>query len=361
MFRRISSWFSRNGLGITLLGLIFALVFAWLTPTIFIFIPPGQAGVYWVRFGGGTIVDKVLPEGIALKWPWDKIFIYNARLQLSDGTFNALTSDGLNVTIEMSIRYHLVREDIALLHKYVGPDYVRTLLLPEVNSWSRREFAKYTPEELYSLKRAEIEDQITIDIQNAMRFAYRPTVDRESFVNVENVLIKNIRLPVKVEQAIQDKLVQFHIMRGYDFRVEREEKERQRKRVEALGIRDFQSIVSEGISEQYLKWKGISATLQLATSNNAKVVVIGAGEGGLPIILGNMDQPSVPSQTSARGAGDDANLPDIPEPASMDSFSLPEFSAYPAVSSETDSLAPADPLRAPQNDTTYETPLRFDW
>lgn len=86
--------------------------------------------------------------------------------------------------------------------------------------------------------------------------------------------------------------MQFHIMQGYTFRIEREEKERLRKQVEAKGIRDFQSIVSEGISEQYLKWKGISATLELATSNNSKVVVIGAGEGGLPIILGNIDPPS---------------------------------------------------------------------
>lgn len=361
MFRRISSWFSRNGLGMTLLGLIFALVFAWMTPIIFIFIPPGHAGVYWVRFGSGTVVDRVLPEGVAIKWPWDKIYIYDARLQLSDGVFNALTSDGLDVAIEMSIRYHLIREDIGLLHKYVGPDYLRTLLLPEVNSWSRREFAKFTPTELYSLKRAEIEDNITSDIQNAMRFEYQPEVNRESFLRVENILIKRIRLPVKVEQAIQDKLVQYHIMEGYDFRVEREEKERLRKRVEAMGIREFQNIVSEGISEQYLKWKGISATLQLATSNNAKVVVIGAGEGGLPIILGNMDQPAAPPRSNAAGSSSDAMLQAPYESTGFDSLSSPDFNDHFSDPSATDSLKPGDSLADPPAFKSGEKQIPFDW
>jgi len=304
MLRRLKNWFSRNGLGLTLLGLILALVFAWLTPTIFVFIPPGHTGVYWVRFGSGTITDRVLNEGVAYKWPWDKIYLYDARLRVVNDLFEVLTSDGLEAIVDISIRYRLVRQDIALLHRNIGPDYVKTLLLPEVNSHARHEISKYTPEELYSLKRIKIERTITESLKNAMRFEYEPENDRESFLYIENILLKRTQLPEKVRDAIQDKLVHFYLMQGYDYRVAREEKERLRKRVEAQGIRDFQTIVNEGISEQYLKWKGISATLALATSTNAKVVVIGAGQGGLPIILGNIDSPPAVAGSGDRSATD---------------------------------------------------------
>jgi regulator of protease activity HflC (stomatin/prohibitin superfamily) len=327
MLRRLKGWFSRNGLGLTLFGLIVALVFAWLTPTIFVFIPPGHAGVYWVRFGSGTVTDRVLGEGVAYKLPWDKIYIYDARMQIIDGSFDALTADGLHVVVDMSIRFRLVRQDIPLLHKNIGPNYVNTLLLPEVNSHSRRVISSYTPEELYSVNRAEIEAAIARDLKNAMAFEHDPQARLENFVFVQELLIKHIQLPVTVMQAIEDKRVQFHLMEGYTFRIEREKKERVRKQIEAMGIRDFQSIVSEGISEQYLKWKGISATLELATSNNAKVVVIGAGEGGLPIILGNVDQPSTTPTGGDDGIADligrRSQAPSQPPPAPPSELLVP--------------------------------------
>lgn len=338
MLRRLKSWFSRNGLGLTLLGLILALVFAWLTPTIFIFVPPGHIGVYWVRFGSGTITDRVLNEGVAYKWPWDKIYLYDARLQVVDYPFEVLTSDGLEAIVDISTRYRLIREDIALLHKNIGPDYVKTLLLPEVNSHARHEISQYTPEELYSLKRIEIEQAIAEGLKNAMRFEYEPQNRRESFLHIEDLLLKRTQLPTKVQEAIQDKLVQFYLMQGYDFRVAREEKERLRKRVEAQGIRDFQTIVNEGISEQYLKWKGISATLALATSTNAKVVVIGAGQGGLPIILGNLDSPP-----AAAGGGDRAATDQLKGQAAQLDLS-PAFESDPLLSPEPEIPNPSETL-----------------
>lgn len=188
MFRRLTRWFSRIGLGLTLFGLILALIFAWLTPTIFIFIPPGHVGVYWVRFGEGTVTDKVLSEGVAYKFPWDKIYIYNARLQLSDGTFNALTSGGLHVAVDMSTRYRLLRDKIPLLHKNIGPDYVKTLLRPEVSSESRKVIANYTAEELYSLNRSEIEQSILKTLRDEIAVEVEPDVNLVEFVFVEDLL-----------------------------------------------------------------------------------------------------------------------------------------------------------------------------
>jgi regulator of protease activity HflC (stomatin/prohibitin superfamily) len=336
MFGPITRWFSRNGLGLTLFGLILALIFAWLTPTIFIFIPPGHVGVYWIRFGSGTVLDRVLSEGVAYKYPWDKIYIYDARMQIANDTFDSLTTDGLSVAIDMSIRYRLIRQDIPLLQKNIGPDYLNTLLLPEINSWAREQISKYTPEELYSKKRSEIEDAIAQDMKHAMRFEYQPQVDRESFLFIEDVLIKSIRLPDKVAQAIEDKRLQYHLMEGYSFRIEREEKERLRKQIEARGIRDFQSIVSAGISEQYLKWKGITATLQLATSKNAKVVVIGAGEGGLPIILGNLDRPATAASEDTTSGDDDAAIDQSSSPTTG------VLDLLPSIDSELSDMSTAD-------------------
>ena len=235
MWVRLKQWFSRHALGLTLTLLILAMVFTWLTPAIFIFIPPGHAGVYWVRFGQGTVTDDVLVEGMALKLPWDKIFIYDIRMRRAEGTFDVLTSDGLHIKVDMTIRYRLIMSDIGVLHKNIGPDYVNILLLPEVHSHARREIAKYTPEELYSTKREHIEETIFQDVVNAMRFEYIPEVPDESFVHVEAVLVRGVKLPALVQKAIEDKQVQLHLMLGYDYRVQREVKEKKRKRIEAQG------------------------------------------------------------------------------------------------------------------------------
>jgi prohibitin 1 len=107
-----------------------------------------------------------------------------------------------------------------------------------------------------------------------------------NYIQLNDVLIRNIELPLTLEQAIERKLQQEQESLEYEFRIEKASKEAQRKRIEAEGIRDFQNIVSQSISDELLQWKGIEATTILAESNNAKVVVIGSGDNGLPLILG---------------------------------------------------------------------------
>jgi hypothetical protein len=104
-----------------------------------------------------------------------------------------------------------------------------------------------------------------------------------------DILVTGIELPAAIVAAINRKTEQYYIAEEYKFRVEREKRESERKKIEGEGIREFQTIVSQGISESYLRWRGIEATLQLSQSTNSKVVVIGAGRDGLPIILGNLD------------------------------------------------------------------------
>src|SRR5438132_7597629 len=121
-----------------------------------------------------------------------------------------------------------------------------------------------------------------------------------------DVLVTGIELPAAIVAAINRKIEQYYIAEEYKFRVEREKRESERKKIEAEGIRDFQQIVSQGISESYLRWRGIEATLQLSQSTNSKVVVIGSGKDGLPIILGNVDTP-VPPAGRTPPSGSDTN------------------------------------------------------
>jgi hypothetical protein len=129
-------------------------------------------------------------------------------------------------------------------------------------------------------------------------------VSMRDTVILYDILVAGIELPAAIVGAINRKTEQYYIAEEYKFRVEREKRESERKKIEAEGIRDFQQTVTQGISESYLRWRGIEATLQLSQSTNAKVVVIGSGKDGLPIILGNVDSPA-PRAGSTPASGND--------------------------------------------------------
>src|SRR6516164_1342078 len=121
-------------------------------------------------------------------------------------------------------------------------------------------------------------------------------------LNLVDTLILGIELPDAVVAAINHKIEQYYISEEYKFRVAREIRESERKKIEAEGISEFQRIVSQGISDSYLRWRGIEATLQLAQSSNSKTVIVGSGKDGLPIILGNVDtSPASTKQPSDEG------------------------------------------------------------
>src|SRR5436853_7833063 len=136
--------------------------------------------------------------------------------------------------------------------------------------------------------------------------SYRVSM-RDTFI-LYDILVTGIELPAAIVAAINRKTEQYYIAEEYKFRVEREKRESERKKIEAEGIREFQTIVSQGISDSYLRWRGIEATLQLSQSPNAKVVVIGSGKDGLPIILGNTDV-SPPPQSGGTSGTDGATPP----------------------------------------------------
>lgn len=289
---RLRAWIRRRALGLELGALLVVLAAVYLAPDLFYSVYPGQSAVLWKRFGGGTVVDRVYSEGFHVKFPWDRVYIYDIRLQEKTETFNALSADGLAIDVTVSTRFRIQERGLGALHRNIGPQYVDRLILPEVGAFVREEIALYLPEELYSVDRAEIQRKILEKLRQGLRVRYQADGGVADAVFVEDVLIRGIVLPPLLAEAITQKLTEKQRFLEYQFRIAREEQEKRRKQIEAEGIRAFQDIVAEGISERYLKWKGIDATLKLAESPNSKIVVIGAGRDGLPIILGGLEAPA---------------------------------------------------------------------
>ena len=271
-----------------ILALLATVLLILLAPLIYHAIPSGHVGVLWKRFGEGTLTDEVTSEGSRLTFPWDRLFLYDTRVQMVERKVDVLSSDGLKITLVLVWRFRLVPDSAGLMHKYIGTNYAETLLAPMVSARARDIIAVYQPDEVYTDRRLKIQSQIleavVYDLKEKLSVAGKKT----DWVTVEDVLIKDMILPVGVQEAIVRKNAMFHEMEEYSYRVQREQKEAERKRIEAVGIRNFQEIVSNGMSDSYLRWRGIEATVDLAKSNNAKMVVIGNASNGLPLIL-NMD------------------------------------------------------------------------
>jgi prohibitin 1 len=211
--------------------------------------------------------------------------------------YDVLTSDGLDVKTEITIRWKPIEEDLGKLHRDIGPDYAETLIVPLVGAYAREEIARHQADALYSPTRLEIQEAIRAKTRRALMSRYYPLQHRESYLIVEDVLIRSVVLPAEVRAAIDEKVVQKHLAESYKYRLERETQEAERKSIEAAGIQRFQAALNGSVSDGYLKLRGIEATLELAKSQNAKIVVIGSGSNGVPVILGGMDSvPATPTR-----------------------------------------------------------------
>jgi regulator of protease activity HflC (stomatin/prohibitin superfamily) len=272
----------RRGIIISLLSFVF--VFLVFSERIVIFVNAGESAVLFKRFGGGTQLDRVYGEGIHYIFPWDEMTVYNVRIQHHNKEFEVLSSNGLKIKVIASIRYRPFLDNLPDLHQQVGIDYADRIVYPEVEAVVRQIFGQYLPEDIYSSQKFIIQNTV----QNAIFEV------SERFVDLDELLITRIILPDMIVEAIEQKLEKEQVALGYQFRLDSERLEAERKRIEATGIRDFQDIISEGLTENYLRFRGIEATLKLAESNNAKIVVIGGGKDGLPIILdGTTNEPRV--------------------------------------------------------------------
>jgi regulator of protease activity HflC (stomatin/prohibitin superfamily) len=291
-----------------ILSLITIIIILIIAPVVLQPLKPGEIGVLWRRFAGGTQTEMYFKEGTVLVYPWDKLFVYHSRFQTSKIKVIAVTSEGLKVTLDIVVRFRPVIRNIPKLHKFIGEEYVERLIIPEVGSSARLIVSNYKAEEVYSREREKIQTiifnkvnaSLSINKQELKRVKEAPELSQ--YIYLEDILIRDVELPNRVNVAIINKVNQKYLYDEYITRIKVAEKEAARKQTEAKGIADFQATVSGGISENYLRWRGIEATIDLAKSDNSKVVVIGAGSDGLPLIL-NTENSQQMGKTGNLGSG----------------------------------------------------------
>jgi regulator of protease activity HflC (stomatin/prohibitin superfamily) len=252
--------------------LVFAVIFFF--DSMVISIHPGELGVLWRRLGG-TQIDTVYREGLHFILPINKMYIYNVRKKRFTEILDVLTEDGLSIKVQYSARYALEKDTLPVLHQRVGPDFENVVVLPEVRAVIRSVLGQYKPEEIYTSQRAI---QEAISSVAKVRMAAR-------FVTLDDVPLESIKLPTKITEAIEAKMAHQQLEKEYEFRLSVARKEAERRRIESEGLRIYNDTVNSSLSPAVLTWQGIQATLDLAKSSNAKVVVVGSGKDGLPLIL----------------------------------------------------------------------------
>lgn len=208
----------------------------------------------------------------------------------SDDSVSVRSSNGLQMPVDVSVPYRLEPTAAPWVYKNLGTEYVSKILRPSLSTAARRAASHYSAEELYSTKRDEFANKtkelLGEELNKLLQDNYKGQSPPETVLIINQVLIGHVGIPDSVKNAIESKLKADQEQQAMDFAILKEKKEAERKRVEAEGIQKFQEIVTKGIDERLLRWKAIDATLQLATSQNSKVIVIGAGKDGLPVLLG---------------------------------------------------------------------------
>ena len=268
----------RQGLPKSFLVIIGSVVFLiFFGTSMFKTIEPGEKGVLFKKFGGGLDKETIYNQGYHIIAPWNTLHVYDVKLHDTFEKMEVLSKNGLSIKIDLSFRYMPVPSKIGYLHDEIGRDYLERIIKPEIRSVTREVIGNYLPEELYSTKREAIEDEI-----------YDRTKDNieAKFLSLDAILIRDVTLPQTLRAAIEQKLKQEQEALEYEFKIDKAKKEAERKEIEANGIAKFQKIVNQTITPQLLKWKGVEATQEIAKAPNSKVIVIGNGDGDLPIILG---------------------------------------------------------------------------
>ncbi|MCF6170920.1 MAG: prohibitin family protein [Bacteroidales bacterium] len=262
-------------IGLVILVLILLFVF-WSRITVTV--EAGHAGVLFKTFSNGVDTTHTYSEGFHFIAPWNNMIIYETRQQETAEDMNVLSSNGLEIKADVSAWYRPKYEKLGLLHARIGKDYLRRVVIPALRASARSVIGRYTPEQIYSTKRDAIQDEI---------FEETKIILDEKFVDLNQVLIRSIVLPPTIKTAIESKLKQEQESLEYKFKLEKALKEAERQRIDATGKAKANEILNASLTDKILREKGISATVRLAESPNAKVVIIGNSKDGMPLILGD--------------------------------------------------------------------------
>ena len=265
--------FGKRGPGFVI-GLIVLIILFFKSITII------QAGHVGVKDLFGNVSDKTLSAGFHLVNPLLTIHTMSIRTEEITEESNVPSKEGLSVSLDVTLLFSLDPQKAANVYKTIGPDYLRVVVIPQLRSTIRGVTAGYEAKALYTSEREVISGEMLSQLQPILA---------ERGITVEKVLMRIVTLPQILATAIEKKLEAEQQAQQMKFVLNKEEQEADRKRVEAKGIADFQKIVTSGLTSEFLRWKGIEATAKLADSQNSKIVVIGSGKDGLPIILGGQN------------------------------------------------------------------------
>jgi regulator of protease activity HflC (stomatin/prohibitin superfamily) len=263
MFKTTASAAGLTALAFTLIAL----------SQLFTVVPAGNVGV--VDFFG-TVSDNTLKAGINFVNPLARVVKFSVKTEEIKEVMDVPSKEGMTVQLEISALFHLNPEKAAEVYKTVGENYVEILLEPQFRSVARGVTAGYEAKALYTSEREMLAQLLLKDLEKLVE---------PRGINIESTPLRRIGLPAGLQQSIEAKLQAEQQSQQMQFVLTKEKQEADRKRIEAQGISDFQNIVAHNISDQLLRWKGIEATEKLANSPNTKVIVIGAGKDGLPLIL----------------------------------------------------------------------------
>ncbi len=243
----------------------------------FITIKPGERGVIFRKFTSGLDRENIFQPGFHVIAPWNEMYVYNVKEQNSEEGMDVLDKNGLSINMDVSIRFNPKYDRIGYLHEKFGVDYIRQLIIPEARSTVRRVAGRYTAEEIYSTKRSELESAIIAETAEVLGV---------NEIEMKALLIRSINLPEQIKVAIENKLKQEQEALAYQYKLEREKSEAERKKIAAEGEARANKIINSSLTTNLLRMRGIEATIKLSESPNSKVIIVGSGKDGLPLILG---------------------------------------------------------------------------
>ena len=269
-------WIHRHTPQLVVAGLLSALLAFFLFDRIVYTVGPGQRGLKWYRFAGGT-GKQAFDEGIRLVAPWDRFYIYDVRFHEMTAEVTAIMHGGLDVKFRISLRYRPLVDELWLLHKEYGPDYERKLIAQEIADAVQSVAAGENWEAIAdagAFKRGE--QQFSRNLVAELR---------KTHVVVSRVAVRAIDIPPLVANAVHQKFQEQQMWESYTYRLLREDAEVKRKRLEAFGFAEYARISAPALTDRMIAWRNIEATLELAKSNNAKVIVLGSANGGVPLVI----------------------------------------------------------------------------
>lgn len=269
---------NRKFLPIIIIASIAIIIIFSFANSIFYRIEASERAVLFRSLSGTLEKDNIIGPGWHVKAPWNDRYTYEVSEKNIEETMDVLDKNGLNISVDVTVRFHPKYDKIGIIHENFRGDYIQRLVIPEARSTVRQVMGRYTAEEIYSTKRPEVEAAIKEETRVVLSAPGNE-------VEMKSLLIRSIKLPDQIKMAIENKLKQEQEALAYQFRLEKETSEAERKRIAAEGEAKANKIINSSLTPELLRMRGIEATKDIANSPNAKVIVVGGGDDGLPLIL----------------------------------------------------------------------------